>query len=442
MSELRRYEKKKKRQAVDDRVRLRIELEAQNLFRDETLRRKRMSRGKRVIVTLAVILLLLTLASLTVVPYGLSTYLQGSILWNGAHYEVTLSTCRDVIMTRVGQLMDYITTGGSRTVSFILFTHIVVILAGMAMAACGAAYQGVFQNPMASATTMGVQSGGMIAGILYVFFFSESTSLAYAVSSRYASAYTDTVTIIRGSELIALWRQFSVWALCGRQLCTLAGCFLGVALIVGVALAVGRGRVNTVALLLAGSVFSTVINQIAQLFQYLASINESDAAKAELIGSILAGRFSASDYSWYQALFMGVPVLLCLVLLFSMGGKLNIMVFGADEAQAMGVDVTRFRNGVIAVCTILSAVVLSFCGQIAMLDFMIPHFARYLVGPDFRLLLPASALLGAITTVLVYDVSYMMAATSRFNLYTGVVCGVMSIVFILLFRRNRHADWA
>ena len=79
MSELRRYEKKKKRQAVDDRVRLRIELEAQNLFRDETLRRKRMSRGKRVIVTLAVILLLLTLASLTVVPYGLSTYLQGSI---------------------------------------------------------------------------------------------------------------------------------------------------------------------------------------------------------------------------------------------------------------------------------------------------------------------------------------------------------------------------
>ncbi|MCD8344269.1 MAG: hypothetical protein LUC19_07800, partial [Oscillospiraceae bacterium] len=66
----------------------------------------------------------------------------------------------------------------------------------------------------------------------------------------------------------------------------------------------------------------------------------------------------------------------------------------------------------------------------------------YLVGPDFRVLTPVSALLGGLTTLIVYDVCSVVGTTERFNMFTGVVCGVMSIFFIIFYRRNRHADWA
>lgn len=73
---------------------------------------------------------------------------------------------------------------------------------------------------------------------------------------------------------------------------------------------------------------------------------------------------------------------------------------------------------------------------------MVPHFARYLVGPDFKKLVPASTILGGITTLLIYDVCYIIAETGRFNLYTGVVYSALSLFFMLFYRRQRHADWA
>ena len=440
-SELEKYQKKKKLDSIESKVKLRIELEGQSLFKDEEQRRHRMNSGTRVIIILSVILVVVTLISITLVPFGIiQTNLEGTSFWTGLHLEYSFATYRDVVVTRVSQLVEFITSGESETVQFIIYTHLVVIMAGMAMSACGAAYQGVFQNPMASATTMGVQSGGTIAGILYIYFVGEN-SLSYILQENYSTG-SDSLIIIKGSDLIEEMSNLTIWELCGQQLCTLAGCFLGVALIVGVALAVGRGKVDTVALMLAGSVFSTVINQITQLIQYAASQDTDGDTKLELISNLMMGRFTASGYSWYHVVFMSVPLLACIVILLCLSNKINIMVFGEEEAKSMGVSITGFRNLLIAVCTIITAVILSFCGTISMIDFMMPHFARYLVGPDFKVLVPTSILLGGITTILVYDVCYMMGSTSRFNMYVGIVCGIMSIFFILLFRRQRHADWA
>ena len=441
-SELEKYQKKKKLDSIESKVQLRIELEGQSIFKDEEQRRHRMSSGSRVIVILSIILVVVALVSITLVPFGIiQTNLEGTSFWTGLHLEYSFATYRDVVVTRVSQLVEFITSGESETVQYIIYTHLVVIMAGMAMSACGAAYQGVFQNPMASATTMGVQSGGTIAGILYIYFVGEN-SLSYILQENYASSSTDTTIIISGSELIDVVSGMTVWELVGQQLCTLAGCFLGVALIVGIAFAVGRGKVNTVALMLAGSVFSTVINQITQLFQYAASQDEDGDTKLTLISNLMTGRFTANGYSWYHVVFMSIPLLICIVILLCLSNKINIMVFGEEEAKSMGVSITGFRNLLIAVCTVITAVILSFCGTISMIDFMMPHFARYLVGPDFKVLVPTSILLGGITTVLVYDVCYMMGSTSRFNMYVGVVCGIMSVFFVLLFRRQRHADWA
>ncbi|MCD8017451.1 MAG: iron ABC transporter permease [Oscillospiraceae bacterium] len=425
MSDLKDYQDKQKKKNLDAKIQLRMEMEGRNIFQDETLRRHRMSHGGRVIVALAIAIFVLFLLSMCFVPYGLLGFTMTDI-----HFDYSLATYRDVTITHISGLLDYITTGGSSTVQFVIYTHIVVILAGMALSASGAAYQGVFHNPMSSPTTLGVQSGGLIGGLIFICFFADSDLFWY-----------NSNMIISASELIEQMNSQSIFQLCAQQLCTLAGCFAGVMLIVGIAFAAGQGKINTVALMLAGSVFSTVINQIGQFIQYVVSLSE-DENKATMVNNLLGGRFAAEDFTWYEALLMGIPVVICLVIIFALGSKINIMVFGEDEAKSMGLNVTVFRNILIAVCTILTAVIMSFCGQLSMLGFMMPHFARYLVGPDFRVLTPVSALLGGLTTLIVYDVCYMVGTTERFNMFTGVVCGVMSIFFIIFYRRNRHADWA
>jgi len=226
-----------------------------------------------------------------------------------------------------------------------------------------------------------------------------------------------------------------------QQLCILAGCFLGVAIILAISMAAGRGRISTVALLLAGSVFSTLINELGQLVQYYVS-TYGDETTASAINTLIGGSYIGETFAWSELLLMAAPILVCSIVIFALAGKINIIVFGEAEARAMGINVTRYRNALIVLCTILSAVVLAFCGTVSMVGFLVPHFARYLVGPDFKKLVPASAFLGGITTLLVYDVCYMTAQLSRFNMYTGVVCSILSAFFIIFYRRNRHADWS
>ena len=91
---------------------------------------------------------------------------------------------------------------------------------------------------------------------------------------------------------------------------------------------------------------------------------------------------------------------------------------------------------------LLSGVVLAFCGQIGFVGLIVPHLSRRLAGSDYRRLSPASALLGAIVMVLVYDAAYFTGFTSSINLLTSLAGGVVFLVFLLGYRRRRNADWA
>lgn len=430
-----KYEKAQQKAQLDSKIQLRIDLEQETLYKRETSGRHRMSSGKKKIIALAVFMVVLFVISLTLVPYGALSGLLNS-LTDGLAGDINIgyspSEYRDVTIYRVSQLVDYITKGESPVIQYVIFTFIAIMISGIAMSISGAVYQGVFQNPMASPTTLGVQSGGVMAGVLYIYFFMDSAASASGTST---AAY-------KLSDLLKIWEEQNLLERCGQQLFMLAGCFAGVALIVAISLAAGRGKINTVALMLAGGVFSTVINQVTQIMQYVITMQNSDDVRTTSINNLVGGRFVGETFTWYEVLFMAIPILICGVIMISLSGKLNILVFGEDEAKAMGMNVRGFRNILIACCTILTAVVLSFCGQMSMIGFMVPHFARYMVGPDFRYLVPASALLGGIVTLLVYDLCYLTGQTGSFNMYTGVICCIVSAVFILKYRRKRHADWA
>jgi iron complex transport system permease protein len=377
----------------------------------------------------------LLLASLCFIPYGAISWFSGGYVI--PHFGYTAATYREIVQARIGGLVNYITAGGSTSMGLSLFSYLVVVLAGAAMAVSGAVYQGLFVNPMASPTTLGVQAGGMLAGIVYILCFYDSTAVGTTLT-----AGTVAVTATSGNELVAYWQSLSIFQRCGQQLFTLAGCFLGVMVVLGISLALGRGKLSSVALLLTGSIFSTVITEIGQLAQYYLTVYDTDTLRVTAINALIGGSYLGESFTWYEFVLMAVPILLCIVVILALAGKINILAFGREEARAMGVQVQGFRNVLVVACTILSATTLAFCGQVAMVGFMTPHFARFLVGPDFKKLVPASALLGGIVTLLVYDLCYLTGQLGRFNLYTGVVCSVLSVFFIVFYRRERHGDWA
>ena len=108
----------------------------------------------------------------------------------------------------------------------------------------------------------------------------------------------------------------------------------------------------------------------------------------------------------------------------------------------MGMNVRRFRLLIFVLCVIPSAVILSFCGQISFVGLVIPHFARQMTGSDHRRMLPACALLGAASMVLVYTAALCTGYTTSINLITSLVGGALFLVFLLKYRRARNADWA
>lgn len=429
------YQSEQQKRELSRRITLKMEEESLDIFKSETLARHAMSAAAHRLVVLGIVLVLILLFSLCFVPYGaISNFLTG---WKLPQFTYTIAGYRELVVYRVSGLVDYFTNGGSPSMGTVFFSYLIIILAGAAMSAAGSVYQGVFTNPMASPTTVGVQAGGMLGALVYIMFFYDPNAVGETFSTL-----TSAVTATSADQLVAYWQSLSIFARCAQQFFTLAGCFLGVALILTIAYAAGRGKVSTVALMLAGSIFSSLITELGQLMQYYLTTYDAEDVRATAINTLIGGSYIGESFTWYEFAFMAAPIGVCLIIVFSLSGKLNIVVFGSDEAKTMGVNTTGFRNALIVACTIMSAVVISFCGQVAMVGFMIPHFARYMVGPDFKKLVPASTILGGITTLLIYDACYVTAATGRFNMYTGVICSIMSLFFMLFYRRNRHADWA
>jgi len=419
---------------LNEKIELRMDEEMGTLYRDYDKARHTMSAGGRRVVMLAVILVCALMAMMFFVPWGVLVAPTGGLAV--PQWTYTLAQYKELVAYKVGSFVEYVTTGGQATTGQFFCSVLVIIAAGYAMSVTGAVYQGLFANPMASPTTMGVNAGGVLGGLVYIIFFYEATSVGGTFTNESYS-----YSAVTGNELIEWYYSMNIFQRSAQSLCILAGCFLGVLLILFISMAAGRGKISTVALLLAGSVFSTVITEIGQLVQYYMTMYGDDE-KASAVSTLIGGNYLGSSFTWAQLLLLGVPIIVVSIIVFAMAGKINIIVFGEAEARAMGINLTRYRNLLIVLCTILSAFVLSFCGQVSMVGFLTPHLARYLVGPDFKKLIPASALLGGITTLLVYIVCYMMGATTSFNLYTGVVCSILSALFIILYRRNRHADWS
>ncbi len=268
---------------------------------------------------------------------------------------------------------------------------VLALVVGAALGLSGAALQGVFRNPLADPFLLGLSSGGTLgAAALYV----------YRIGLAQADLYL---------PLFA---------------------FLGSAATGLVILGVARGRYGSVeTLLLTGVALANLLSAILSLV-LLYNPDGGQQVTFWLLGGLGLA-------SWTNdALALGA-VMVGGALLALYGRELNLLQLGPEVAQSAGVDATRTRVRVILLASLVTAVAVAFTGVIGFVGLVSPHIVRRLAGSDYRVVLPASAAIGAVFVLGARDLSYLIYPGS--DLPLGIFTAFAGVPFFLylLYRQRR-----
>ncbi len=307
-------------------------------------------------------------------------------------------------------------------------TILVSLLAGAAMALSGGIFQGTLRNALASPSTLGVTSGGSIGAIIYtVFIYPNSVTVEYSG---------------RSSELADIYANMSWFDILidtyGGFFCSLLGCCIIVTLVMTIALVAGRGKVSNSALIIAGQVFTQMITlALSWIRMWLENHGDEDAAT--YLAQAQSATFTGT-YTPINVAVFAIPLIACMIICFCMSSRMSLLAFNDEEARSMGISTARMRNFMVAICTVMTALVISFCGAVGFVGLIVPYIARRLVGPDFRYLLPATTLCGGCMVTLVYAICCQGIPYLTEN-STGVVTSVIGCGFFLfLLIRGRRSS--
>lgn len=271
-----------------------------------------------------------------------------------------------------------------------------VAITGAALAGSGAAYQGLFRNPLADPYLIGVASGAGLGAII-AMTFNGSTSALGLYTVPIAAFIGAIATVLIVYELARVGRALPVTNL-----------ILG-----GVAV----------------SSFATALTSFLM-------INATGDLRRALVW-LLGG----STMSGWQPVFAELPyVVIGLAVLLSMGHALNVMQVGDEQAQQLGLPVEQVRAAVILSASLATAAAVSFAGVIGFVGLIVPHVVRMLWGSDYRRILPLSVLSGA-TLLLVADVLARVVMSPQ-ELPVGIIMSLGGAPFFLwVLRRSKNQSF-
>lgn len=240
---------------------------------------------------------------------------------------------------------------------------ILACLVGCCLSAAGTSYQGIFQNPMAAPDILGASAGAAFGAALAILHYGNS-----------------------------------------RMITLSAFCFslLSVAMVYIISKR-AKGK-DILALILSGIMVSSLFSAGTSYIKLVADPNDQlPAITYWLIGSLAGAEME-------QIKFAIIPMASGLIVLFLLKWQLNLLTMGDDEAGTMGVNTRRIRLIVIIFATLVTAASVSVSGMIGWVGLVIPHLARKIVGNNYRYLMPASMVLGAIFLLVVDNVSRNLLA--------------------------------
>lgn len=268
------------------------------------------------------------------------------------------------------------------------------LVIGAALAAAGAVYQSLFKNPMVSPDILGATSGAGFGAAVAILF-----SLPYF--------FIQANAFVVGLAAVALT----------YGICTL----------------ISRGKDALLMLILGGMIVSTLFSSFITLIKYAAD----PESKLPEITYWLMG--SLATVNMTDVAFLLVPMGLGVIPIIALRWKLNAMAFGDEEAKAMGLNVSLLRAIFIFCATLLTSASVAVAGMIGWVGLIIPHMARFMVGPNCKDLLPMSLLVGG-GFLLVVDNCCRCLFTVEVPL--GILTSLIGapFFFYLLYKRAKAGD--
>jgi len=272
------------------------------------------------------------------------------------------------------------------------------VIVGAALAASGVVYQGVFRNPMADSYVLGVSAGAAV-GASFAILFGAGVAL-FGFSLVQVAAFIG-----------ALFAMFLVYNISR----------------------VGS-RVPVTTLLLCGIAVNFFLYAVVALLEVIAG-NELHAIVFWLIGGF-------SNVLWTDIWGVLPFIIVGTVAAYFYVRDLNLLALGEDQAQHLGVNVEKVKQVLLVLASMVTAAAVSLSGLVGFVGLMVPHITRIVIGPDHRILFPASTIVGAIFLVVCDAVARVIATpfASTLELPVGIVTMLAGApFFIILFRKKKQS---
>ncbi|MCP8322846.1 MAG: iron chelate uptake ABC transporter family permease subunit [Candidatus Methylarchaceae archaeon HK02M2] len=269
---------------------------------------------------------------------------------------------------------------------------IAAMIVGIALSVAGVVLQGLFRNPMAEPYLLGISSGAALGAAIVI---------GLGIGSSFLGIF-DSV-----------------------QLMAFIGALVSVFVVYNIA-KMGP-RVPMLTVLLAGIAMTSFLSAVISFI--MITLGES-------LHSLIFWLFGTLSGIKWSEVTISLPLItlgIFVILIFSR--QLNIMLLGQDEAQQLGIETERLKKIMLVFATLITATAVAISGTIGFIGLVIPHIARILVGPDHRILIPSSALAGAIILVFCDTLSRIVIQPAE--LPVGVLTAFFGAPFFLYLLRKK-----
>lgn len=300
----------------------------------------------------------------------------------------------DVIKTILSPVFPSLTV--SPELNSIVFTIrlpriIAALLVGASLSLAGASFQGIFKNPLVSPDLLGVSAG---AGF----------GAAIAILANMGNALIQLSAFIFGIISVSITYIISKSYRAG-----------GILLLV-----------------LSGTAVSAFFNALISGTKFMADPYD----KLPQITYWLMGSLSAVNFNKLSMII--IPLLIGVTAIMILRWHLNVLSMGDEEAQSLGLDPGKLRLIVIVACTLITSAAVSISGIIGWIGLVVPHMTRIIVGPDHKILLPASLSIGASFLLLIDNISRTFISI---EIPIGILTAVIGVPIFLYLLRRGYSEW-
>ncbi|WP_415719727.1 FecCD family ABC transporter permease [Maridesulfovibrio sp.] len=266
------------------------------------------------------------------------------------------------------------------------------MLIGGGLSVSGAAFQGLFRNPLVSPYVLGVASGAGFGAALGIVIWNQPFMIQ-------GCAFLSGICAVSAAWLMSKFYKGS-----GNMIIVLGG-------------------------VIVGAFFQSLLS----LVKYMA---DPDDKLPAIVYWLMGSLASITMEDLYTVL---LPMLISIMFLMLMRWRLNVLSLGDEEARILGVEAGKLRIGVILGVTVITASAVSVSGIIGWVGLVVPHLARMLVGPDYMKLIPASLALGACYLVLIDGVARNISAA---EIPLGILTATVGAPFFAWLLTKGKTGWA